>query len=220
MAAYLVLGMNVEGEKDLLGIYLAETESSKFWLQVLSDLKERGLNDIFIACIDNLKGFKEAVELIYPMTDVQLCIVHQIRNSIKYVNWKNQREVVRDMKTVYKAENIEKAELALEQFEDKWGKRYPAMIASWKRNWEGLSSFYNYPQDIRHIMYTTNSIEGFNRQIRKATKTKGALPSERALYKLLYLVSQRVNNRWTKPRSWTQVISILAITHQKRLGLN
>lgn len=220
MAAYLVLGMNVEGEKDLLGIYLAETESSKFWLQVLSDLKERGLNDIIIACIDNLNGFKQAIEVVYPKTDVQLCIVHQIRNSIKYVPWTEEREVIKEMKTIYKANNLEQAELALCSFEDKYGKKYPAMIKSWKRNWEGLTSFYNYPEEIRSIMYTTNSIEGFNRQIRKATKAKGSLPSERALYKLIYLVSKTVKQKWSRPRTWTKVLAILAITHPERLGLN
>lgn len=219
MAAYLVLGMNVDGEKDLLGIYLAETESAKFWLQVLSNLKERGLNDILIACIDNLSGFKQAIEVVYPMTDVQLCVVHQIRNSIKYVPWVEQREVIRDMKTIYKANNIEQAELALSDFEEKYEKKYPAMIKSWKRNWEGLTSFYNYPDEIRSIMYTTNSIEGFNRQIRKATKTKGSLPSERALYKLLYLVSKTVQHKWSRPQSWTKVLAILAITHPERMGL-
>lgn len=219
MAAYMVLGMNVDGEKDLLGIYLAETESAKFWLQVLSDLKQRGLNDIIIACIDNLNGFKQAIEVIYPMTDVQLCIVHQIRNSIKYVPWTDEREVIKDMKTIYKANNIEQAELALCDFEGKYGKKYPAMIQSWKRNWEGLTSFYNYPDEVRSIMYTTNSIEGFNRQIRKATKSKGSLPSERALYKLLYLVSKSVQHKWSRPQSWTKVMSILAITHPERLGL-
>lgn len=219
MAAYMVLGMNIEGEKDLLGIYLSENESASFWLQVLSDLESRGVEDILIASIDNLRGFKEAVSTIFPQTDVQLCIVHQIRNSIKYVPWKDQREVIKDMKLIYKAENLNTAEEKLEEFENKWIKKYPAMVKSWKRNWEGLSTFFNYHQDIRHIMYTTNSIEGFNRQIRKGTKAKGALPSERALLKLLYLVSQHVQKRWTKPRSWTKVIAILAITHAKRLGL-
>ena len=219
MAAYMVLGMNIEGEKDLLGIYLAETESSTFWMQVLSDLQSRGLEDIIIACIDNLKGFKGAIEALYPKTDVQLCIVHQIRNSIKYVPWTNEKEVIRDMKTIYKASNIDRAEEALVAFEAKWVKKYPAMIRSWKNNWEGLTSFYNYPEAVRHIMYTTNSIEGFNRQVRKATKSKGALPSERALYKLLYLVTSNVQKRWSKPRSWTKVINIMTITHPERLGL-
>jgi transposase-like protein len=219
MAAYMVLAMNIDGEKDLLGIYLAETESAKFWLQVLSDLQIRGVKDILIACIDNLKGFREAIKTIYPQTDVQLCIVHQIRNSIKYVQWKDEREVIRDMKTIYKANNIESAEEALKNFEQKWIKQYKAMVTSWKQNWEGLSSFYNYPLPIRRIMYTTNSIEGFNRQVRKATKTKGALPSERALYKLLYLVSCNVQKRWSRPRSWREVLNILAINYPERLGL-
>lgn len=219
MAAYLVLGMNIEGEKDLLGIYLAETESATFWMQVLSDLQSRGLDDIIIACIDNLKGFTGAIEALYPKTDVQLCIVHQIRNSIKYVPWTDEKEVIRDMKTIYKASNIDRAEEALVAFEAKWVKKYPAMIKSWKNNWEGLTTFYNYPAEVRNIMYTTNSIEGFNRQVRKATKSKGALPSERALYKLLYLVTANVQKRWSKPRSWTKVINIMSITYAERLGL-
>lgn len=219
MAAYMVLGMNIEGEKDLLGIYLAETESSSFWLQVLSDLQARGLKDIIIASIDNLKGFKQAIEAIYPKTDVQLCIVHQIRNSIRYVPWTDEREVIRDMKSIYKANNYQVAEDALSHFESKWSKKYPAMVKSWKNNWEGLTSFFKYPPVIRKIMYTTNSIEGFNRQIRKATKAKGALPSERALYKLLYLVSENVQKRWSRPRSWREVISIMAITYPERLGI-
>lgn len=219
MAAYMVLAMNVDGEKDLLGIYLAETESAKFWLQVLSDLQTRGVKDIFVACIDNLKGFRQAIQSIFPKTDVQLCIVHQIRNSIKYVPWKDEREVIRDMKSIYKANSIESAEEALRLFEDKWGVKYKAMVMSWKNNWEGLTSFYNYPLCIRQIMYTTNSIESFNRQIRKATKTKGALPSERSLYKLLYLVSLNVKKRWTRPRSWTEVLNVLAIKYPERLGL-
>lgn len=219
MAAYLVLGMNTEGEKDLLGIYLAQTESSSFWLQVLSDLESRGVEDIIVASIDNLRGFKEAINSIFPKTDVQLCIVHQIRNSIKYVSYKDSKEVVRDMKLIYKAKDLTSGERELDAFEQKWNKQYPAMIQSWKRNWEGLCTFFNYHPTIRTIMYTTNSIEGFNRQIRKGTKTKGALPSERALYKLLYLVSQNANKKWSKPQSWTKVISILALTYGERLGL-
>jgi transposase-like protein len=220
MAAYLALGMNVEGEKDLLGIYLAETESAKFWLQVLSDLQIRGVKDILIASIDNLTGFEQAIRSIFPQTDVQLCIVHQIRNSIKYVSWKDEREVIRDMKSIYKANNYEEAEKALVKFDNKWGKQYKAMVTSWKRNWEGLTSFYNYPEPVRKIMYTTNSIEGFNRQIRKATKAKGSLPSERALYKLLYLVSLNVQKKWSRPRSWSQVLNILATMYPERLGLD
>lgn len=219
MAAYLALGMNIEGQKDLLGIYLAQTESAKFWLQVLSDIQSRGVKDILIASIDNLTGFEQAIKSLFPQTDVQLCIVHQIRNSLKYVPWKDEREVIRDMKTIYKATNYEQAEKALESFDHKWGKQYKAMVTSWKKKWEGLSSFYNYPEAVRSIMYTTNSIEGFNRQIRKATKTKGALPSERALYKLLYLVSSRIQNKWSAPRSWTMVLNILTTMYPERLGI-
>jgi len=220
MAAYMVLGMNTEGEKDLLGIYLAETESSGFWLHVLSDLQQRGVKDIFIACIDNLKGFREAIVALFPKTDVQLCIVHQIRNSMRYIPYREQGKVIADMKTIYKAGDLDQAEVALEAFDNKWNKKYPAMVKSWKHNWEGLSSFYNYPEQIRRIMYTTNSIEGFNRQIRKATKTKGALPSERALYKLLYLVTNSIKKKWSRPPSWPKVLSILAITHGDRFPNN
>lgn len=219
MAVYLVLGMNVEGEKDLLGIYLAETESAKFWMQVLSDLQRRGLEDVIIASIDNLKGFKEAIHVVYPKTDVQLCIVHQIRNSIKYVPWVDERKVLKDMKEIYKANNIETAERSLEVFENRWGEKYPAMVQSWKRNWEGLCTFYNYPEEIRKIMYTTNSIEGFNRQVRKATKTKGALPSKNSLLKLLYLVTQNVQKRWSKPRSWTKVLGMMTIMYSERMEI-
>lgn len=217
MAAYMVLGMNLEGEKDLLGIYLAETESATFWLQVLSDLQARGVRDIIIASIDNLTGFKEAIQSLFPKTDVQLCIVHQIRNSLKYVNWKHEKEVIRDIKSVYKAPNLAAAEQALDAFEDKWGKLYPAAVRSWRTNWDGLSCFFSYPLEIRRIMYTTNSIEGFNRQIRKATKTKGAFPSERALYKMLYLVASNVKKKWSTPSSWKAVISILDLQYHDRL---
>lgn len=219
MAAYMVLGMNLEGEKDLLGIYLSETESARFWMQVLADLQARGVKDILIACIDNLTGFKEAIQTLYPKTDVQLCIVHQIRNSIKYVSWKYERELIRDMKSIYKAPNLEAAEAALQGFEDKWGTKFPPVVRSWRNNWEGLSCFYSYPLEIRSIMYTTNSIEGFHRQIRKATKSKGALPSERSLYKLLYLVSKNVKKRWSPPRSWKVVLNILAVNYRERLNL-
>lgn len=219
MAAYMALGMNVEGEKDLLGIYLSETESASFWLQVLHDLESRGVEDIIIASIDNLKGFKEAIPTVYPKTDVQLCIVHQIRNSTRYVSWEDKRQVIREMKKIYQASNLESAEQELEGFTEKWGKKYPAMINSWTRNWDHLVTFFNYDPHIKKVMYTTNSIEGFNRQVRKATKTKGSLPSERALYKLLYLVTQKVQKKWSRPQSWTRVISTLMITHKDRLKL-
>lgn len=220
MAAYLVLGMNMEGEKDLLGIYLSETESSRFWLQVLSDIQQRGVKDILVASIDNLKGFDQAIKSIFPQTDVQLCIVHQIRNSKRYVPWKDQREVIRDMKNIYKAINIQEAEQELSNFELKWGAKYGPMVQSWKRNWEGLTSFYNYPEPVRKIMYTTNSIEGFNRQIRKFTKSKGSLPSERSLYKLLYLISQNIQKRWSRPQGWKQALNILASMYPERMGIN
>lgn len=220
MAAYMVLGMNMEGEKDLLGIYLAEVESAHFWMQVLSDLQQRGVKDILIACIDNLTGFKEAIAAIFPKTDIQLCIVHQIRNSIRYVPWKDEREVIRDMKEIYRAIDLQSAENALERFETKWDKKYPAMVRSWRNNWAALSSFFSYPEAVRHVMYTTNSIEGFNRQIRKATKSKGAFPSERALFKALYMITANVKKRWHTPRNWKLVLGILKIDFADRLEIN
>lgn len=219
MAAYMVLGMNLEGEKNLLGIYLSETESANFWMQVLADLQERGVKDILVACIDNLTGFKEAINCLFPKTDVQLCIVHQIRNSIRYASWNEEREIISDMKEVYKAVNLLAAEEGFKRFEGKWEKKYPAMVKSWKNNWDALTSFYQYPPLIRKIMYTTNSIEGFHRQIRKATKTKGAFTSDRSLYKTLYLVSMDVKKRWSSPREWRQVIGILAIKYPERLKI-
>ena len=219
MAAYLALGMNIEGEKDLLGIYLSETESASFWLQVLQDFESRGMEDVLIASIDNLKGFKEAIATVFPKTDVQLCIVHQIRNSTRYVSWDKKREVIRDMKKIYQASNLERAETELEAFREKWKEKYPAMVNSWTRNWDHLATFFNYDEHIKKVMYTTNSIEGFNRQVRKATKSKGALPSERALLKLLYLVTQKVQKRWSPPRSWNRVLSTLMITHKDRLRI-
>lgn len=219
MAAYMALGMNVEGEKDLLGIYLSETESSGFWLGVLNDLEARGVEDIIIASIDNLKGFKEVITTVFPRTDVQLCIVHQIRNSTRYVNWQDKRAVVRDMRLIYRVNSIAQAETELENFEEKWGKKYPAMIQSWKRNWEHLTTFFGYDEHVKRVMYTTNSIEGFNRQVRKGTKAKGVLTSERALLKLLYLVTQKVQKKWSRPQSWSRVIASLMITHRDRLRL-
>jgi len=215
---YNVLGINLEGRKHLLGMYISESEGAKFWLSVLTDLQHRGVKDILIACIDNLGGFEEAIGSIYPKTEVQSCIVHQIRNTIKYVASKDCRTVMADVKLIYTAVNKELAEEHLNAFEEKWGKKYPIIIKSWRNNWHKLSTFFKYAADIRRIIYTTNTIEGFHRQIRKVTKTKGAFTSDMALLKLVYLASERIAEKWTRPLpNWGLTIQQLSIMFEGRM---
>jgi putative transposase len=217
-AVYTILGVNLEGRKEVLGLYISESEGANFWLQVLTDLSNRGVHDILIACIDGLKGFPEAIENIFPATEVQLCIVHQIRNSLKYVGSKNQKEFMADLKRVYKAINKELAESELDALEDKWNDKYPIVIKSWRNNWERLSQYFKYPEDIRRIIYTTNTIEGVHRQFRKLTKTKGAFPNQDSLLKLLYMGIQNASKKWTMPvQNWSLTISQLAIFFEGRL---
>lgn len=219
-AIYTILGLNQQGCKEVLGIYLSETEGANFWLSVLSDLSNRGVQDILIACIDGLKGFSEAINTIFPKTEVQLCVVHQIRNSLKYVASKDQKDFLKDLKLVYKAATRDLAEQKLEELAENWGKKYPIVIKSWRANWDKLANYFKYPPDIRRIIYTTNVIEGFHRQIRKVTKTKGAFTSETALLKLLYLVIQRISEKWNQPvHNWSLTISQLTIMFEGRLQL-
>lgn len=196
-AVYNILGVDIEGRKDLIGLYLSETEGAKFWLSVLTDLKQRGVEDILIACIDGLKGFPEAIAAVFPNTRVQLCIVHQIRSSMKYVPDKEKKAVMKDLKPVYKAVNTEQGYERLLEFEEKWGGKYPLTAKSWLQNWDNLSTFFEYGDDVRKVIYTTNPIEGMHRQIRKITKTKGAFTSEQALLKLMYLVIKEITRKWT-----------------------
>lgn len=215
---YNVLGINLEGRKHLLGMYISESEGSKFWLSVLSDLQQRGVKDILIACIDNLGGFEEAIGSIYPKTEVQSCIVHQIRNTLKYVASKDSKEVMKDVKLVYRAVNKELAEEHLNAFEEKWGKKYPVIIKSWRNNWHKLSTFFKYADQIRRLIYTTNTIEGFHRQIRKVTKTKGAFTNDMALLKLVYLASERIAQKWTMPiQNWGLTMQQLSIMFEERM---
>jgi len=217
-AIYTILGVNIEGRKEVLGLYISENEGANFWLQVLTDLSNRGIGDILIACIDGLKGFPEAIETIFPKTEVQLCVVHQIRNSLKYVGSKNQKEFMVDLKRVYKATNKDLAESELDKLEDKWNDKYPIVIKSWRNNWERLSQFFKYPEDIRRIIYTTNTIEAVHRQFRKLTKTKGAFPNQDSLLKLLYMGIQNASKKWTMPvQNWSLTISQLAIFFEGRL---
>ncbi len=217
-AIYTILGVNLEGRKEVLGLYISENEGANFCLQVLTDLSNRGVGDILIACVDGLKGFPEAIETIFPETEVQLCIVHQIRNSLKYVGSKNQKEFMTDLKRVYKASNKDFAETELDTLADKWNDKYPIVIKSWRNNWERLSQYFKYPEDIRRIIYTTNIIEAVHRQFRKLTKTKGAFPNQDSLLKLLYMGIQNASRKWTMPvQNWSLTISQLAIFFEGRL---
>ena len=217
-AVYTVLGVRIDGHKEVLGLYISDSEGANFWLQVLTDLNNRGLQDILIASVDGLKGFPEAIQTIFPATEVQLCVVHQIRNSLRYVGSQNQKEFMRDLKEVYKAVNKEAAEDGLDRLEEKWNKKYPIVIKSWRNNWENLSHFFKYPEDIRRIMYTTNIIESVHRQFRKLTKTKGGFPNEMSLLKLLYMGVKNAEEKWSMPmRNWALTISQLAIFFEGRL---
>jgi transposase-like protein len=217
-AVYTVLGMGIDGKKDILGLYLSESEGANFWLSVLTDLNNRGVEDILIASVDGLRGFPEAIKTIYPKTEVQICIVHQIRNSLKYVASKDQKEFMRDLKLVYQATNKDIAEEELLKLDDKWGKKYPIVLQSWQNKWENLSYYFKYPKEIRKIMYTTNIIESVHRQFRKLTKTKGAFPNENSLLKLLYMGIKNAKVKWTQPvHNWSLTLSQLAIFFEGRL---
>lgn len=220
-AIYSILGVDQTGRKDILGIYLSENEGAHFWLGVLNDLKARGIQDILIASIDGLKGFPEAIAQVYPQAEIQLCVVHQIRNSLKYVVSKDQKTFMADLKMVYQAATKELAEERLLELGEKWGKKYPAVIKSWHTNWEMLSHYFKYPQELRRIIYTTNIIEGFHRQLRKFTKNKGAFTGENALLKLIYCACQQVLKKWTQPmHNWALIISQLDIYFAGRLNLS
>ena len=217
-AVYTILALNLEGKKELLGLYLSDAEGAHYWLSVLTDLQNRGVNDILIACVDGLKGFPEAIETIFPNTEVQLCIIHQIRNSMKYVASKNQKAFMVDLKTVYKAATKNAAETALNELDAKWGKQYPVVINSWRNKWEHLSAYFKYPDDVRKAIYTTNAVEAVHRQFRKLTKTKGGFPNENSLLKLLYAGILKASEKWTHPvHNWNLTLSQLAIHFDNRL---
>ncbi len=220
-SVYCILGIDCDGRKDLLGLYVSENEGAHFWLGVLADLQHRGVKDILIACIDNLTGFVEAIQSAFPLTEVQLCVVHQIRNSLKYIASKDQKSFLKDLKKVYQAGTKDSAAAMLDELEKKWGEKYPVVILSWRNNWEELTQYFKYPPDIRRIIYTTNTVEGFNRQLRKNTKSKGVFPNERALLKIMYLVSQQIMKKWTSPLSnWALSAQQLAIFFGERMKLD
>jgi len=217
-AVYTLLGLNVEGRKELLGLYLSESEGANYWLSVLTDLHNRGLEDILIACVDGLTGFPEAIASIYPDTEVQQCVIHQIRTSMKYVASKHQKAFMADLKPVYRAATRQAAEAALDELEAKWGALYPMVLQSWRRKWEYLSAYFKYPEYVRKAIYTTNAIEAVHRQFRKLTKTKGAFPNENSLLKLLYAGMLNASKRWTMPlQNWALTLSQLAIHFEGRL---
>lgn len=218
-AVYTVLGVNLKGYKEILGLYVGDNESARFWLQVLTDLSERGIQDILIACIDNLRGFGDAIENIFPKTDVQLCIVHQIRNTLKYVSWKDYKELLKDLKKVYQASKKELAEHYFEEFKAKWGNKYPKAIKSWEDNWVRLTNYFKYTKAIRRIIYTTNTVEGYHRMVRKVTKSKGAFTSDMAMLKLVYLATLQFQERWqTKVYAWSRIINELFIYFEDRIN--
>jgi transposase-like protein len=217
-AVYTVLGLNLEGKKEVLGLYLSESEGANFWLGVLSDLQNRGVKDILITSVDGLTGFPEAIQTIYPKTEVQLCIVHQIRNSLRYVGSKHHKAFMVDLKRVYRALNKEAAESALDELEKIWGDKYPIVIQSWRKKWDNLSVYFRYPEAIRKVIYTTNSIEAVHRQFRKLTKTKGGFPNDNSLLKLLYMGIQNASKKWTMSiQDWGLTLSQLAIFFEGRL---
>lgn len=219
-AIYNVLGVGKDGKKDLLGMYISKSEGSNFWLSVLSDLPNRGVKDILITCIDGLKGFPDAIKSVFPETNVQLCIVHQIRNSLKYVGSKNQKVFLADLKRVYSAVSKEAAETQLDSLETKWGEQYPIVIKSWRDNWERLTEYFQYTPMIRKLIYTTNTVEGYHRQIRKVTKNKGVFPNDTALEKLVYLAYRNIRKKWTMPlANWAEISQQLAIKFGERFQL-
>lgn len=220
-AVYVVLGIDLNGHRDVLGHWVGYGgEGSNFWLTVLSDLQARGVEDVYIACVDGLTGFADAIESIFPKTAVQRCIVHQIRNSMRFVAHKDRRAFARDLKAVYRAPTRELAETALLELSDLWGERYSVAIRSWENNWTDLSTMFDYPKDVRRLIYTTNAIENYNRQIRKVTKTKAAFPTVEAARKLLFLTNRRVTEKWTAPvQDWTTILNQLAIRFEERFPL-
>lgn len=219
-AVYLALGVDLQGEKELLGLWLAETEGAKFWLSVFTELKNRGMQDCFIACVDGLKGLPEAVEAVFPETQVQLCIVHKVRNSLQYVSWKERKAVAKDLRTIYGAATLVEAELALERFADQWDEKYPVIAQSWRADWTRLTVFFDYPPEIRKVIYTTNAIESLNASLRKLLKNRGAFPNDEAIVKVIYLAMKNVEKKWTMPiQDWKRALNHFAILFGDRVTL-
>src|ERR1700726_440370 len=211
-AIYVAIGVNMQGRKEVLGLWMGQAEGAKFWLQVLTELNNRGLQDIFIACVDGLKGFPEAIETVFPKTQVQLCIVHLLRASLNYVSWKQRKQVAADLKPVYRASTAEEAQLRLEEFAIKWDRPYPTIAQMWRRNWDHVTPFFAYPAEIRKVVYTTNAIESLNMSLRKVIKTRGSFPNQEAAMKLLYLALEHIAKKWTMPvQNWKAALQRFSI---------
>lgn len=218
---YTVLGVNMEGRKEILGMWLTDNESASFWTSVCNELKNRGVQDILIACRDNLSGFSDAINTVFPKTEQQLCIIHQIRNSTKYVSYKDLKPIMADLKTIYQAPSEDDALYHLEEFSEKWSGKYPQIVKSWESNWAELSAYFKYPDEVRRLIYTTNAVEGFHRMLRKYTKTKTSFPSDDALKKSIYLSIQEISKKWSMPiRDWGMIIGQMTIFFDGRLSQN
>ena len=217
-AVYLAIGITMDGVKEVLGMWVAQNEGAKFWLQVVTELRNRGVQDIFIACVDGLKGFPEAIETVFPHTQVQLCLVHMVRNSLKYVSWKQRKEVAADLKAIYQAPTAEQAEMELMAFEEKWDETHPSISQSWRKNWERITPFFAYSPEIRKVIYTTNAIESLNMSLRKVTKNRGSFPNDEAMTKLLYLALNNIAKKWTLPiRDWKAALNRFSILFGDRM---
>jgi transposase-like protein len=217
-AVYIAIGIDLDGHKDVLGLWVGQNESSKYWLSVINELKNRGVDDILITCVDGLSGFSEAINAVYPKTEIQKCVIHQIRNSTKYVSYKDIKSLMVDLKRVYTAVNEESALAALDDFEEIWSKKYEQIALSWRRHWAELSTYFKYPEQVRKLIYTTNTIEGYNRQLRKVTKSKSVFPTDESLFKMLYLVTADITKKWTgKRKDWGQIYSQLSIFFSERI---
>ena len=221
VAVYNVLGVDLDGHREILGHWIGDgAEGANFWLSVITDLQNRGVEDVFIAAVDGLTGFKDAIQSVFPRTKVQRCVIHQIRQSLKYVAWKDRKAFMADLKTVYQAATREKAEANLLQFEQIWGSQYGAPVRSWQNNWDDLATFFEFPKEIRRLIYTTNTVEGYHRQLRKVIKTKGSFPTEQSVRKLLYLATRNITKKWTAPlQNWPLILNQLAIRFEDRMPL-
>jgi len=215
-AVYVAIGITLAGMKEVLGLWTSANEGAKFWLQVLTEMQNRGLKDIFIACVDGLKGFPQAIETVYPKTTVQLCIVHMVRASLNYVNWKQRKRVAHDLKSIYRATTVEEAERQLSEFAAQWDRQYPSISALWRRNWQGVIPFFQFPPEIRKIVYTTNAIESLNMSLRKAIKTRGAFPSEDAALKVMYLALRNLARKWNAVQGWKEALNRFALVWEAR----
>lgn len=217
-AVYIAIGIDLDGHKDVLGMWVGENESAKYWTTVLNSLRDRGIEDIFIACTDNLCGFSTAIEAVFPKTEIQNCIIHQIRNSSKYVSYKDLKALMADLKAVYAAVDEDAALMALDTFSEHWDKKYPTISQSWRANWANLSTYFKFPQELRRLIYTTNAIEGFNRQLRKVTKAKSVFPTDESLFKMLYLAMMDITQKWTGRRQdWSMIHAQLAVYFEDRM---